>query len=370
MANLADDVTSAISTGGSVTESNFPFFKNYSSNLFNNNPSIMKQGYYLNSNGTLANYGGNVSLSDYIPVVAGDTISCNADPWGSGRYDSNKTFLGTIAWSSGTYAIPNDGTTYIKVAMPDYRKAMIFKNVPTGTPNPYTFHPGEIYKLKPEYGGSRLYGKKWVTEGDSITWGLYSEDPASDGVQNGDKRMPYTRIVAQRLGLVHTNYASSGATLGIIPNASRTDSAIQRYSSYRQDADIITVMSGTNDTVIPLGDITATDTTTFYGSTHTLCVGLINKYPGKKIAFFTMTPRKDNDASLRAKAIMDVCAKHSIPVLDLFHNSGLDPTIDVINNNYYSNSSGVIGSTGDGLHPSYLGHQVIADKVEAFLKTL
>jgi lysophospholipase L1-like esterase len=369
LAKLADDVTSAISSGGAITESNFPFFQNYSKNLFNK--ATMTAGQYIKSDGTFNNYGGNLGLSDYIAVTTSDVLSFSSTPYASGKYDSNKNFLGNITFDTTGNPVKyvvETGVSFVRIAMADNRNAMIFKNMPSGATMPYTYHDGSIYKLKPEYGGNKLAGKVWVTEGDSITWGLYSEDPNQPSYINGDTRMPYSRLVASRLGLVHNNYATSGATLGQL--SGRTDAAVLRYPNYRSDADIITVASGTNDGGLPLGTLGSTDQTTFYGALEVLCTGLINKYPGKKIGFITPPQRRDADISTRVTAIKEVCAKHSIPVLDLYNAGGLDPHIDYINNWYYANSGGVLGNTGDGLHPSYLGHQVIADRVEAFLKTL
>lgn len=356
-----------IGYGGVTTESNFPFFQNYSKNLFNSQTATL--GKYVKSDGTLSNYGGNLGLSDYIAVTAGDILYFNQTPWDSGLYDSNKTFKSTFKPTS-PYTVPSDGTAFVRIALSDYRSGMIFKNMPTGYINPYTYHPGNVYKLKREYGGSGLHGKIWVTEGDSITWGLYAEDPNSDGIANGDKRMPYTRIVAQRLGLLHFNYASSGATLSQLSGTTRTDAAVLRYPTYIDNADIITVASGTNDGSVPLGNSTDTDVTTFYGALNTYLTGLINKYPGKKIGYIVPPQRKDADISIRVNAIKERCSVYSIPILDLYNAGSLYPKIDAINNWYYANSGGVLGNTGDGLHPSYLGHQVIADKVEAFLKSL
>jgi lysophospholipase L1-like esterase len=159
--------------------------------------------------------------------------------------------------------------------------------------------------------------------------------------------------------------------MGQIASASRTDSAAQRYTTYRNDADFITVAMGTNDTegLVPLGTSTDTAITTFYGALNTLVPGLINKYPGKKIGFLTPLPRIGSytQEDAKANAIKEVCAKYSIPVLDLTHNSRINPNVPIINSTYYS-SSGY--PAGDGLHPNYQGHLVIADIIEAFLRSM
>ena len=58
--------------------------------------------------------------------------------------------------------------------------------------------------------------------------------------------------------------------------------------------------------------------------------------------------------------IIEVARYYSIPVLDLWAISGLQPKVDVIKQTYMK----------DGLHPNDLGHKMIADKLIGFLKTL
>ena len=101
--------------------------------------------------------------------------------------------------------------------------------------------------------------------------------------------------------------------------------------------------------------------------------GLIKKYPGKPIVI--MTPlHRCNEMSTRGEAkekdyatlveyvniIREVAEYYSLPVLDLYKNSGLQPEVDVIKQMYVP----------DGLHPNDLGHEIIARKLESFLKQL
>jgi lysophospholipase L1-like esterase len=359
LSKLADEVTNAIGTGGVISESNFPFFKDYSVNLMNT-AKMTADKYVRASDGVLVSYGG-LGTTDYIPVVAGDVLRYNGDIWGSGRYDSNKTYLGALTADSATKTstIASDGTAYVRVAMMTPSTAMIVKNI--ALPNTYMRSP--LYLPDQKYSPDKLAGKVWVSEGDSITWGLHAEKTGTD-------RWPYPRIIADRCGMVLDNVASSGATMGQIASASRTDSAVQRYSNYRNDADIVTVAMGTNDTegLVPLGTSSDTAITTFYGALNTLVPGLINKYPGKKIGFLTPIPRSGwTDFTGRVNAIKEVCGKYSVPVLDLSKTANLCPDVTVINTTFFSTSA---YPAGDGLHPNYQGHLALADKIEAFLRSL
>jgi lysophospholipase L1-like esterase len=342
----------------SITESNFPFFKDYSINLFNTEKMSVDSG--LNSTGALNTYVGG-GVTDFFPVVAGDILYYNADVWQIAGYNSTKTFVSNLVGSTTTpTTIPNNGIAFVRVFSVTPSTTMITKNKTMF--NTYMRSPLRLMDAK--YTGDKLAGKIWHSEGDSITYGLHAEKTGTD-------RWPYARIIADRRGMILNNGGTSGATMGQIAGAGRTDSAVQRYMNYRPDADIITIAMSTNDTegLVPLGTSSDTAITTFYGALNTLVPGLINQYPNAKIAFFTPLPRTPfTDFTGRVTAIKNVCYKYSVPVLDLTTNSGLCPDVQVINTQYF----GVPGSypTGDGLHPNYQGHLKISDMIEKFLESL
>ena len=58
--------------------------------------------------------------------------------------------------------------------------------------------------------------------------------------------------------------------------------------------------------------------------------------------------------------IKEVARWYSLPVLDLFASSGLQPRVPVIQEKYVP----------DGLHPNDAGHVILADKIAAFLRAL
>lgn len=58
--------------------------------------------------------------------------------------------------------------------------------------------------------------------------------------------------------------------------------------------------------------------------------------------------------------IRDVAEYYSLPVLDLYKNSGMQPKVSVIRETYIP----------DGLHPNDKGHMLIAEKISEFLKTI
>ena len=60
------------------------------------------------------------------------------------------------------------------------------------------------------------------------------------------------------------------------------------------------------------------------------------------------------------KAIREVCEHYSIPVLDLYKESGMHGNMKVWCDRYMP----------DGLHPNDLGHEIMAHKLQKFLENL
>jgi len=193
------------------------------------------------------------------------------------------------------------------------------------------------------YRNPKLYGKKWHTLTDSLgTFTTYG----------------YNFLLAEQYGMVLGTYGISGTPLG----GTASDAMVNRYSSMTNDADIITVGGGTNDvfTFFTLGVYSDATTSTFYGSLHVLCQGLINKYPNKKIGFITPMQLQGNANALPyVNAIIEVCAEYSIPVLDLYRKGGFSKL-----------SSQQSAIYPDQIHPNAAGFLHYKDKVESFLLTL
>ena len=154
---------------------------------------------------------------------------------------------------------------------------------------------------------------------------------------------------------------------------------IQRYPEMSDDADVVVIFGGTNDFGhgdAPLGEMSDRTPYTFYGACHTLFEGVINKYPEATI--IVMTPlhrlqednprgdgnKKDGEGIAPlieyVNIIKDVAAYNSLPVLDLWSVSGIQPKVPVLREKYCP----------DGLHPNDEGHKLIASRLAGFLKSL
>ena len=106
--------------------------------------------------------------------------------------------------------------------------------------------------------------------------------------------------------------------------------------------------------------------TTFYGALHTLYSALINKYPTSKIVVLTPMhrlsedePRADGSTLLTyVNIIRQVAEYYSLPVLDLYAESGITPKVPVLMERYMP----------DGLHPSDAGNEILYNLIANFIK--
>ena len=213
-----------------------------------------------------------------------------------------------------------------------------------------------------------LKGKKINFLGDSITEGHGTSDWSTK---------PYHQLLKVNCGLAEArNYGSGGTKISRLPTV--TDHQFDqdfnlRAPSMDKDADCVVVFGGTNDYghgTIPLGSFDCDDIKTFYGGMHQLCRFLIKEYVGKTIVFMTPIHRlqegkiEGSEVSCPllsfVKAIREVCEYYSIPVLDLYKESGMHGNLWVWCEKYMP----------DGLHPNDLGHEIIAQKLQSFLERL
>ncbi|MED4052932.1 SGNH/GDSL hydrolase family protein [Niallia taxi] len=212
---------------------------------------------------------------------------------------------------------------------------------------------------------NRFFNKKWAVMGDSIT--NYNE---------------YQPIVNQIIGFkTITNYGVGGTCLA---STGESDTATMSYRIKNIDftADIITVFGGTNDwgniPAKPLGQFGDTVNTTVYGAIEDIINTVLTNAPLARLAFITPLQRNFTNSSTTTvhgwsgdttnelgykledvvNAIKEVCGKYGIPVLDLYHTSGIT-------------KYNLPQMTRDGLHPNTdIGMVRIGKQIAAFLKSL
>ena len=216
-----------------------------------------------------------------------------------------------------------------------------------------------------------IKGLKFAFLGDSITEGVGASSP--DAV--------YHSVLKERCGLAEAlNYGISGTRIARQKKTYMEAIAwdrdfISRIPEIREDVDAIVVFGGTNDYDhgdAYLGSFDDRSVYTFYGALHVLLETLIKKFPDKTIIYMTPLHRSDERDHTSVKvykghklceyvsAIKEVCAYYSVPVLDLYATAGMNPCIPEQSELYFA----------DGLHPNDNGYRRIAERLEAFLRSL
>lgn len=218
----------------------------------------------------------------------------------------------------------------------------------------------------------QLTEKKINFLGDSIT----------EGVGTSHKDCIYLNLLKKECALAEArNYGKSGTRIArqiMMTDDPFDKDFLMRAEKMDDDADIIVVFGGTNDFghgEVALGDMNDRTIHTFYGAMHALCLLLIEKYIGKTIVFMTPLHRLHEDTATNVskfdgisahplidyvKAIREVCEYYSLPVLDLYANSGMSGNVPAYCEKFIP----------DGLHPNDAGHRIIADKLRRFLEAL
>lgn len=336
-----------------VTERNAEFLERDSPNLFDKRAVI---------SGQRENFGSIVadatnSTSELIPVLPNTVYSVTEGNYVN-EYDGEKLYVsghGTGITSFTTGA----STQYLRLTV---RTLVLdtFMLVQGGT-LPGTYQPYNKYNLAssinvplPPGVTKRFQDGIWNVLGDSITQEAYS----------------YWSHLIDPLGVTTlNNYGVGGTAIAVRDAPWDTNAMCQRYLTMAEPADLITVLGGTNDfvTPVPLGTISSSDPTEFYGALNILFEGLVDRYPLSTIAAFTPLPRQTmvNGASTHllayADAILEVGEKFFIPVCDLTRGSIFKPY----------NTDNRTALMDDGLHPTELGHEKVAlNQMLRFLEAL
>ena len=244
-----------------------------------------------------------------------------------------------------------------------------------------------------------LEGKKINFLGDSITFGfglldlpeltedfypltmapednpLLSIDP--DGLEGS-----FVNVLRSECALeAARNYGICGSRIARQQDDGRPDmfpdTFCDRAGRMDPDADIVVVFGGTNDFGhgnAPFGAFEDRDDSTFCGALHMLFRMLIEKYPAAEIVICTPLHRADEDNTMGdgsklvpgkplieyVQAIRRAAEYYSLPLLDLYACSGLQPTVPVIAEKYCP----------DGLHPNKAGYAVLTRRMKSFLESL
>lgn len=198
--------------------------------------------------------------------------------------------------------------------------------------------------------------------GDSITYGYLNEKGEA-------MKKSYPTLLKEILNLEEVrNYGINGSTI-----AEGENPMYIRYKNMEENADIVSVLGGTNDfgreeiEISPLGNKKDKEGNTVYGALDILCKGLKEKYP--QAFLFFMTPlrcgedRIPNHYNYTLKdvkeAIEEVCSEYAIPVLDLYTTGEFFPESKEFLNQYCI----------DDWHPNQkFVEEVLVNKIANFIK--
>lgn len=213
----------------------------------------------------------------------------------------------------------------------------------------------------------QLEGKTVNFLGDSITQGY-----GTSGVEK-----TFCSILSNKYKMNCLNYGLGGTRIANQKSEENDNSFCIRAMDMNENADAVIVFGGTNDyghAVAPIGTPNDRSPETFYGALHTLYSFLLEKYTGKPIGIITPLHRigEDNQQPNEVKntstitlknyvdIIREVAEYYSLPVLDLYATSGIQPNVPAIQEKFMP----------DGLHPNDEGNIILARKIGAFLEQL
>lgn len=205
--------------------------------------------------------------------------------------------------------------------------------------------------------------------GDSITQGCC--------VTHHENR--FVNKIAHLTGAVCNNYGIAGTRIAPQHQPSevprRDRDFISRLDEMDPNADIVVVFGGTNDFGhgdAPFGEDADETADTFCGALKVFYKGLQKRYPNALILILTPMHRCGEDNVLGegqkkipsqpliayVEQIRKTAASFMFPILDLYDEPALDPNDDAVRRRCMP----------DGLHPNDAGHEIITNKILAFLQ--
>ena len=237
---------------------------------------------------------------------------------------------------------------------PESPQAASFTTIPLETEPPQT----EVQADFP-WGNSSV-----VFVGDSITAGTGTTKTYHDFLRKSEL---FRSVRAMGVG---GSCISSRSDYG-----SKNSPLSKRYASIPR-ADLVVIFMGSNDYghETPLGSISDTTDISFYGALDTVISGTIERHPNSQLVFVTPLHRfgfgeskilgtkftydyspngRGHTLGDYVNAIKAVCAKYSVPVIDLYTLLPINPEVSADRTAYFP----------DGLHPNAAGHGIIAETI-------
>jgi len=262
-----------------------------------------------------------IDISEYGIVVPANGAIAIALSSGSITYSTSTTLAGQRMFNIGNaYIHPKDYGKTISMGSTTTSGVLAIKV--SGIMNSYDVVVPPTALLR-ALSGNILYGKKYVSLGDSFTAAQGTSEVIESGPLAGMSKV-YPHIIANRNYMSLLNQGDSGGTLNryLVNNS---------YNNIPQDVEYITIWYGINDsghglsigevTDIPAEPITAETDTSTCGAFNWIFKWLYTNRPKVKIGVIIT----DYCEQSRREAIIAVCQRWGVAYLDLY-----DPTIPMI----------------------------------------
>lgn len=277
-------------------------------------------------------------------------------------YDTNKVFINSM---NGQNVIPAN-CVYVRARplISSLNDVMVWIGQSAALPTefvPFAYIDGAQVslngrKLDTLLAAQNSYeGKKWTSYGDSITemnmWQPYVVDSIG--------------IIPTNRGVGGTMVAGDSVVVG--PDTRYSMNRDERINTIPTDTEVITVMGGSNDwsNGIPIGTISDTTNTTFYGAYKIMLDKIKTRAPGVRIIIM-QPPFRDQEGTLSISgqlldqfrtAIRNVAYLYGYQLIDLRANAGINQT------NFTTYLSDVV-------HPNDAGGRRIAEVVSGNMKLI
>ena len=232
----------------------------------------------------------------------------------------------------------------------------------------------ECYEMqRTERAGGELLGMRWCAIGDSLT-----------ALSTLGSLYNYTMYIQKYEGVSVDNKGIGGTGHWNGGNLTQgTDTFYNRANTLTDSYDVITVFGSFNDLyanaqqgIMPVfGNVGDTGTDTLAGCMYNTIVNLRSHCPSASIGFVAPTPWSTQNnvsgwyewaegwAERYVALLKGVCEKYNVPLLDLYHGSGLYPWDASCRQKYFLNA--------DGTHPNSAAHRrFIYPQFREFLKSL
>lgn len=343
----------------------------------------LKDYYVVVENGLFSPTPG-VTSTYFIPINEGDVIYFETNPGNFPNhflafYDDNKAYLSGVSGNklNTTSLTVEASQKYFRVCYSTNNNFKIYitksnsLNPSKGVyldPNKIIYNGITLKDLLNKYDyskNSKWHNKKWGLIGDSLT------------ECNARTTANYHHFICNQIHCKQCNVGCSGYGF---------KEMVAKVDLLDSDIDFITIFGGINNYMgakdkQELGNLTDTSSSsTVTGQLRKLIEYVLNKFPYIPIGFITPIPEKSGNSISKTvntqgytleqlvDRIKEVCSEYSIPVLDLYRNSGLRPWNTDVNLKYFSSP---LNRNGDGLHPNQLGHELfLAPKILKFIETL